>query len=106
MLSHRLAAVYATVTVTVVNNNHSLNQEQGGVEQTYGGRTAGSDELWPFEDADFARIAESMGCLGLTVNKLSKPSSALDQAFASDKPVVVGVKTHLEGIAPQAWMPA
>ena len=28
-------------TVTVVNNNHSLNQEQGGVERTCGGRTAG-----------------------------------------------------------------
>ena len=38
----------------MVNNNHSLNQEQGGVERTYGGRTAGSDELWLFEDADFA----------------------------------------------------
>jgi acetolactate synthase-1/2/3 large subunit len=93
-------------TVTVVNNNHSLNQEQGGVERTYGGRTAGSDELWLFADADFARIAESMGCLGLTVNKLSELSSALDQAFESDKPAVVDVKTHLEGIAPQAWTPA
>ncbi|MEM7342871.1 MAG: thiamine pyrophosphate-binding protein [Chloroflexota bacterium] len=93
-------------TVTVVNNNHSLNQEQGGVEGVYGGRTAGSDELWFFEDADFARIAESMGCLGLTVNKLSELSSALDQAFESDKPAVVDVKTHLEGIAPKAWTPA
>ena len=93
-------------TVTVVNNNHSLNQEQGGVEQTYGGRTAGSDELWLFEDADFARIAESMGCLGLTVNKLSELSSALDQAFAADKPAVVDVKTHIEGIATKAWTPA
>ena len=92
--------------VTVVNNNHSWNQEQGGVEGTYGGRTSGSDELWLFEDADFARIAESMGCLGLTVNRLSELSSALDQAFAADKPAVVDVKTHIEGIAPQAWTPA
>ena len=93
-------------TVTLVNNNHSLNQEQGGVERTYGGRTVGSDELWLFEDADFARIAESMGCLGITVNKPSELSSALDRAFAAEKPAVVDVKTHIEGIAPQAWTPA
>ena len=92
-------------TVTVVNNNHSLNQEQIGVEQTYGGRTAGSDELWLFEDADFAKIAESMGALGLTVNKPSELASALDQAFSSGRPAVVDVKTHLEGIAPDPWMP-
>jgi len=93
-------------TVTVVNNNHSLNQEQGGVEQTYGGRTAGSDELWLFEDADFARIAESFGALGITVNKPGELAGALDRAFASGRPAVVDVKTHVEGIAPRAWMPA
>ena len=93
-------------TVTVVNNNHSLNQEQVGVEQTYGGRTTGSDELWLFEDADFARIAESMGALGLTVRKPSELAGALDQAFASGRPAVVDVKTHIEGIAPKAWVPA
>ena len=93
-------------TVTVVNNNHSLNQEQGGVEQIYGGRTPGSDELWLFDDADFARIAESFGALGITVNKPEELPGALDRAFASGRPAVVDVKTHLEGIAPRAWMPA
>jgi acetolactate synthase-1/2/3 large subunit len=89
----------------VVNNNHSLNQEQGGVEQTYGGRTAGSDELWLFEDTDFAKVAESMGALGITVNKASEISGALDQAFSSGRPTVVDVKTHVEGISPPTWMP-
>ena len=92
-------------TVTVVNNNHSLNQEQGGVERTYGGRSAGSDELWLFEDADFAGIAESMGCLGITVNRPGELSSALDRALAAETPAVVDVKTHIEGIAPPAWTP-
>jgi len=92
--------------VILVNNNHSLNQEQSGVEDTYGGRTAGSDELWLFEDADFARIAESMGALGLTVNKHSELAGALDQAFNSGRPAVVDVKTHVEGIAPRAWTPS
>ncbi|MEM7538548.1 MAG: thiamine pyrophosphate-binding protein [Chloroflexota bacterium] len=93
-------------TVTVVNNNHSLNQEQGGVEAVYGGRTKGSDELWLFEDTDFAKIAESMGCLGITVNKISELDSALDQAFESDLPAVVDVKTNLAGIAEKAWLPS
>lgn len=92
-------------TVTVVNNNHSLNQEKRGVEAIYGGQTAGSDELWLFPDTDFARIAESMGCLGLTVHKPSELAGALDQAFGADKPAVVDVKTHVEGIAPRAWTP-
>ena len=91
--------------VILVNNNHSLNQEQGGVESVYGGRTVGSDELWLFPDADFAKIAESMGCFGITVNKPSELAGALDQAFAAGKPAVVDVKTHVEGIAPRAWAP-
>ncbi len=93
-------------TVTVVNNNHSLNQEKGGVEQTYGRRTPGSDELWLFADADFARMAESLGACGITVHKPSELAGALDQAFASGKPAVVDVKTHVDGIAPRAWVPA
>ena len=93
-------------TVTVVNNNHSLNQEQGGVETVYGGRTPGSDELWLFPEADFAKMAESMDCFGITVNKPSELPDALDQAFAADRPALVDVKTHIEGIAPRAWIPA
>ena len=92
-------------TVTLVNNNHSLNQEQGGVEAIYGGRTAGSDELWLFEDSDFAKIAESMGCLGLTVREPSHIAGALERAFAADRPVVIDVKTNVAGIAPRAWAP-
>ena len=91
--------------VILVNNNHSLNQEQGGVESVYGGRTAGSDELWLFPDTDFAKIAESMGCFGITVDKPGELAGALDQAFAAGKPAVVDVKTHVEGIAPRAWTP-
>ena len=46
-------------------------------------------------------MAESMGCLGITVNKPSELASALDQAFDSGRPAVVDVKTHVEGIAPR-----
>jgi acetolactate synthase-1/2/3 large subunit len=96
---------YNLNTVTVVNNNHSLNQEKGGNEGVYGGQTAGSDDLWIFPDADFAAIARSMGCFGITVNRIGELRDALDQAFASGQPAVVDVKTHLDGIAPAAWLP-
>ena len=96
---------YGLNTVTVVNNNHSLNQEKGGNESVYGGQTPGSDDLWIFPDADFAGIARSMGCFGATVNRISELRGALDAAFASGQPAVVDVKTHLDGIAPGAWLP-
>jgi acetolactate synthase I/II/III large subunit len=96
---------YGINTVTVVNNNHSLNQEKKGVEAIYGGQTSGSDELWLFPENDFAKQAEAMGCFGITVNNPSELASALDQAFASGKPAVVDVKTHIDGIAPRAWTP-
>ena len=92
-------------TVTVINNNHSLNQEQAGVETIYGGRTAGSDELWLFEDTDFAPIAESMGCLGITVREPGEIAGALERAFAAERPVVIDVKTDVAGIAALAWTP-
>ncbi len=92
-------------TVTVVNNNHSLNQEKHGVEAIYGGQTASSDELWLFPESDFAQLAQSLGCFGITVHKPSELASALDQAFAAGKPAVVDVKTHIDGIAPRAWTP-
>jgi acetolactate synthase I/II/III large subunit len=96
---------YGINIVTLVNNNHSLNQEKGSNERTYGGQTPGSDDLWIFPDADFAKVADSMSCLGLTVTKPSELSGALDQALAAGKPAVIDVKTHLEGIAPRAWTP-
>ena len=96
---------YGINTVTVVNNNHSLNQERSVNERVYKGKTPGSDELWIITDADFAGIAESMGCFGIQVNHPSELAGALDQAFASGKPAVVDVRTTIEGIAPRPWAP-
>ena len=93
-------------TVTLINNNHSLNQEQGGVEGIYGQRSSESDAHWVFPDQDFVRMAESMDCFGVTVNKPSELEGALEQALNAGKPAVVDVKTHIEGIADRAWMPS
>ena len=92
-------------TVTVVNNNHSLNQEQSINEGIYGGRSEGSDGLWIFPEADFAAMAQSMGGLGLTVDKPGDFASALDQALESGKPSLIDVKTDIESITPAARKP-
>ena len=94
---------YGINTVTVVNNNRSLNQEKRGNERTYGGQTAGSDELWMLSDVDFAKVAESLGCFGIRVERPGDLQSALEQAIASHLPAVVDVVTDIDGIAPQAW---
>ena len=91
--------------VIVVNNNHSLNQEKELNEDVYGGPEPGSDELWHMTDGDFAKMAESMDCVGITVHRAGAFGSALDEAISSGKPAVIDVKTHIEGIAPPAWSP-
>ena len=70
-----------------------------------GEETSGSDELWMFSEADFAKIAELMGCFSIFVNKPSELFSAMDQALASGKQTIVDVKTNLGGIAPQSYFP-
>ena len=89
--------------ITVVNNNASLNQEQALNERNYGGRTERSDRLWMLGDTDFAAMAESMGCLGITVKHPGEFLSALGQAFDANWPALIDVKTDIEGIAPRAW---
>ena len=97
------AARYGINSVTVVNNNASLNQEQALNERIYGGATPGSDRLWKLTDADFAAIAETMGCEGITVTRPDEMDDALDQALSADRPAVIDVKTDIAGIAPRAW---
>jgi acetolactate synthase-1/2/3 large subunit len=93
-------------TVTVLNNNHSLNQERGGNERAVGKRNAQSDGFWLFPETDFARLAEGLGCVGIVVHKASELSGAFERAFAADKPVLLDVRTHVDGIAPPMWAPS
>jgi acetolactate synthase-1/2/3 large subunit len=99
------AVRYGINTVTVINNNASLNQEQALNENNYSGRTSGSDELWMLSDTDFAAMAESMGALGIQVTRPEGIASAIEQAVSANRPTVIDVKTNIEGIAPKAWLP-
>ena len=94
---------YGLNTVTVVNNNASLNQERGLNERNYGGPPPGSDELWKLTETDFAAMAEQMGGFGITVKKPRDFEGALDQALNAGKPAVIDVKTNIDSIAPAAW---
>lgn len=93
-------------TVTVVNNNNCLKQCWEGVKKAYGDRTGNRDELFKFREVNFARIAEEMGGIGMTVETPGEISNALKKALTLDKPVVVDVRVEPECEAPAPWSPA
>jgi acetolactate synthase I/II/III large subunit len=94
----------AIPTVTVVNNNNSLNQETMIFRQAYGGKPSKKQgEMWHFSQVNFATIAESMGALGIRVTKPGELRSALDRAISSGRPAVVEVISDIEALAPNAW---
>ena len=97
------AARYGINTVTIINNNASLNQERALNERIYGGRTPGSDSMWMLSEVDFASVAESLGCFGMQVRDPRELEGAIDAALNSGKPAVIDVKTDIEGIAQGAW---
>jgi acetolactate synthase I/II/III large subunit len=97
------AARWRIPAVVVVNNNRSLNREINVYSRAYGGSLHGRHgELWHFEDVDFAKVAESMGVLGLTVKKAADFEAALEKALATEGPALINVVTEIEALAPRA----
>lgn len=94
-------------TVTVVNNNNSLNQEINIWTDAYGGRLEGRHgELWKFADVRFADIAAAMGAAAFRVEKPDDLRTSLEAAFAADRPAVVEVVTEVNALAPAGYVPA
>ncbi|MFC1988221.1 thiamine pyrophosphate-binding protein [Chloroflexota bacterium] len=86
--------------VTVVNNNHSLNQVTWDmVDKSEAG------EIWQFSDVNLATLAETMGCFGIQVRKPSELKGALQAAFASGKPAVVDVVSDIDAMPLSPWAP-
>jgi acetolactate synthase-1/2/3 large subunit len=83
-------------TVTVINNNSVLGQSQIGIRRAYGKDRGKETDQYRFLDTDFARIAESMGALGIRVERPEMISRALETAIASNRPAVVDVVTEPE----------
>ena len=93
-------------SVTVINNNRSLNQCKPGFDHAYQKQTTGSSNaLWVFEDIDFAALAQSMGGFGIRVNRPQDLRSAIEQGLDSGKPAVVDVVSDIDAMAPLAYVP-
>lgn len=95
--------------IAVVFDNKSLQIEREAMLKIYGResicdyRKKGEDELW---GPDFAMMAESMGCVGVRVDRAEDFKPAFEAAVASGLPTVISVATEIE--TPQyrsAWYP-
>jgi acetolactate synthase-1/2/3 large subunit len=98
------AARYGINAVILVNNNFSLNQDMRPFNAAYGGQQTEGFEMWQFSrQADLARLAESLGCLGMVVEQPSEVAPALARALRADRPVLLDVRTDIQAMAPRAW---
>ncbi|MGY9051799.1 MAG: thiamine pyrophosphate-binding protein [Alphaproteobacteria bacterium] len=90
--------------VIVVNNNRSGNQSKRGFDRVYGGeQTEKAREMWTFGEVNFAKVAESIGALGLRVEKPGDFAPALAKAIDSKRPVIIDVVTDIDALAPLAY---
>ena len=93
-------------TVTCVNNNNSLNQETEIFRVAYDGHPSTKQgEMWHFSKVNFAKIAESMGAMGIRVEKACELRPAFDRALSAGKPAVIDIASDIEALAPTAWLP-
>jgi len=98
------AARYGINLVVVVNNNGALNQEIPHFDRAYGtdpderGR-----EMWGFSQVNFAKVAESLGCVGMRVERPSDVAPALERALGARRPAVIDVVTDHRAFSPKTW---
>ena len=94
---------YGINTVTIVNNNSALSQLKRGMDNFYKGKAGNPASIYGFTTVDFAKVAEAIGCFGVTVTKPGELKGAIDAAFASKKPAVINVVGDANAAAPRAW---
>ena len=92
--------------IVVVNNNSAYNQEIPLIDNAYGGKQGpkGGD-LWRFREVDFAKIAEAMGCAGMTARRPSELKDALHEALGMNRPVVINALSDVQAFAKRPWTP-
>ena len=59
--------------------------------------------MWVFEDINLAKVAEAMGCFSVRVERPGDLPSALERAFAANKPAVVDAVSDIKALAARAW---
>ena len=94
-------------TVTIVNNNHCLSQGLRNLNIAYEGRGEPNrkDECYEYRETDFAKVAQSFDCFGVTVDKPQDFRKAFEAAMKSGLPAVIDVKTEFAVQAPLPWVP-
>ncbi len=91
--------------VTVVNNNSALGQCRILIKAAYGDQPGKWEEMTRFQEVNFARIAEEMGCFGIRVEKPGEIRGALEQALQADRPAVVEIITDPQADPAPPWAP-
>ncbi|MDE7057397.1 MAG: biosynthetic-type acetolactate synthase large subunit [Lachnospiraceae bacterium] len=87
------AARYQIPIIEIVINNHVLGMVHQWQELFYERRYSST----VFHDkADFAKVAEALGCKGIRVTTKEEFTKALMEAFASDGPVVLDCQIDCE----------
>jgi acetolactate synthase-1/2/3 large subunit len=98
------AARYGINAVIVVNNNASLNQEIPHFDKAYGGDPdERGREMWGFSEMNFAKVAESLGCMGIRVEKPEEMGPAIERGLKAGRPVVIDVVTDHRAFSPKTW---
>jgi len=98
------AARYGIDVKLVVNNNSALNQEIPHFDKAYGGDPQERGrEMWGFSKVSFAKIAESVGCRGIRVEKPGDLEPALKEALNTRGPVVIDAVTDHRAFAQRTW---
>ena len=98
------AARYGINVVVIVNNNSALNQEIPHFDRAYGGDPdERGREMWGFSKVDFAKVAESFGCMGLRVEQPAQMGPAIEKALAARRPVVIDTVTDHRAFSPKTW---
>jgi acetolactate synthase-1/2/3 large subunit len=98
------AARYGINLVVVVNNNSALNQEIPHFDKAYGGDPQERGrEMWGFGKVNFAKVAESLNCVGMRVENPAELPRALEQALAAGRPVVIDAVTDHRAFSQKTW---
>lgn len=90
-------------TVTLVNNNNALSQVKRGVDNIYKGKPGNPASIYGFLTVDFAKVAQAIGCFGITVTKPGELKGAIDAALASKKPAIVNIVGDVKATVPPPW---
>ena len=94
-------------SITIVNNNHSMNQEINVYTAAYDGKPSDKwGDMWIFNKVNFSKIANEMGAQGIRVENPNEISSALEKGLNThDKPTIIEVISDIDALAPKTWMP-